>query len=198
MCKIFSPKDNKDTHAAKIAFLFGGGQLLYSTPKKCPQLRNLVLNTVEKFPLLVLQCAYAGVLHIKHKRHWKVNATIDLTCYIPVVGDYIPLFYYPEVCEERNQIEFRTLDYTHQLTNLRAVVCKSGIENVSNLHFQEISEEHPEILDKGIVFGALDKQCASLALQLFSEEVELKLIGKKAYHEALFVRLVRNWYNAFV
>ena len=47
VCKIFSPKDNKDTRAAKIAFLFGSGQLLYSTPKKVPQLRNLVLNTVE-------------------------------------------------------------------------------------------------------------------------------------------------------
>ena len=82
------------------------------------------------------------------------------------------------MCEERNKVEFTTLNYNHQLMNLQAVVCKSGIENVSNFHFQEIIEEHPEILDNGIIFGALHKQCASLPSQLFSE-VELKLIGKK-------------------
>ena len=48
--------------------------------------------------------------------------------------------------------------------------------------FQHISNEYPEILDKGIVFGSLDKQCASLAIQLFSQQVEDKLLENSAYH----------------
>ena len=53
-----------------------------------------------------------------------------------------------------------------------------------------------EILSKGIVYGSLDKQCASFAIQLFSPGVEQKLVQNKAYNEALFTKLVRNWYNA--
>ena len=194
--KLFSPKDNKDTRAAKIAFLFGSGQLLYNTPQKVPELKQLAHDIVEKFPLPVLQSVYTGVLHAKHKRIWKRNCTIDMTAYIPVLDEHFPLFYYPEMSKIRKQIEFRTLDYTHQLTNLRAIICKSGIDNVHTCEFQRISNDYPEILDKGIVFGSLDKQCASLAMQLFSQQVEDKLLENSAYHEAHFVKLVRNWYNA--
>ena len=194
--KLFSPKDNKDTRAAKIAFLFGSGQLLYNTPQKVPELKQLAHDIVEKFPLPVLQSVYTGVLHAKHKRIWKKNCTINMTAYIPVLDEHFPLFYYPEMSKIRKQIEFRTLDYTHQLTNLHAIICKSGIDNVHTCEFQRISKEYPEILDKGIVFGSLDKQCASLAIQLFLQEVEDKLLENSAYHEAHFVKLVRNWYNA--
>ena len=166
--KLFFPKDNKDTRAAKIAFLFGSGQLLYSTPQKVPELKQLAHDIVEKFPLPVLQSVYAGALHTKHKRIWKRNSTTDMTAYIPVLDEHFPLFYYPDMSKVWNQIEFRTLDYTHQLTNLRAIVCKSGIDNVRKSEFERISNDYPEILDKGIVFGSLDKQCASLAMQLFS------------------------------
>ena len=194
--KLFFPKDNKDTRAAKIAFLFGSGQLLYNTPQKVPELKQLAHDIVEKFPLPVLQSVYAGVLHAKHKRIWKRNCSINMTAYIPVLDEHFPLFYYPEMSKIRKQIEFRTLDYTHQLTNLRAIICKSGIDNVHTCEFQRISNKYPEILDKGIVFGSLDKQCASLAIQLFSQQVEDRLLENRAYHEAHFVKLVRNWYNA--
>ena len=190
--KLFSPKDNKDTRAAKIAFLFGSGQLLYNTPQKVPELKQLAHDIVEKFPLPVLQSVYAGVLHAKHKRIWKRNCTIKMTAYIPVLDEHFPLFYYPEMSKIRKQIEFRTLDYTHQPTNLHAIICKSGIDNVHTCEFQHISNKYPESLDKGIVFGSLDKQCASLAIQLFSQQVEDKLLENSAYHEAHFMKLVRN------
>ena len=139
--KLFSPKDNKDTRAAKIAFLFGSGQLLYNTPQKVPELKQLAHDIVEKFPLPVLQRVYAGLLHAKHKRIWKRNCTIKMTAYIPVLDEHFPLFYYPEMSKIWKQIEFRTLDYTHQLTNLRAIICKSGIDNVHTCEFQRISNE---------------------------------------------------------
>ena len=119
-----------------------------------------------------------------------------MEAYIPIVGDYVTLFYFPEFSEERQQIEIRTLDYTHQLTNLQGILCKRGLENVKRSEFERIANLYPHILSKGIVKGDLDKQCASLAIELFSEKVEKKLIFNRAVHEALFVRLVRNWYKA--
>ena len=64
------------------------------------------------------------------------------------------------------------------------------------MEFKRICDNYPEILSKGIVYGSLDKQCTSFAIQLFSPGVEQKLIQNKAYNEALFTKLVRNWYNA--
>ena len=194
--KIFASKDTKDTRAAKISFLFGSGQLIYNTPQQVPSLKIIAQNCVEKFPLLILQSAYAGVVHIKNKREWNRRKTIDMTAYISVVKDYVPLFYFPEFSQERQQMEIRTLDYTHQLTNLRGVVCRKGLQNVKQSEFVRISNLFPHILSKGIVQGELDAQCASLAIELFSEKVEKKLIENDTMSEALFVRLVRNWYKA--
>ena len=194
--KIFASKDTKDVRAAKIAFLFGSGKLLYNKPKVVPLLKNLAQNIVETFPLTVLQSIYASIIHMENKKSWDLRATITMTAYIPVLKDSIPLFYFPEKSTQRQQIEFRTLDYTHQLTNLRSIVCRKGIENVRRNEFVRICNEFPSILSKAIVEGECDKQCASMAIQLFSEDVERKLTENDAVHEALFVKLVRNWYKA--
>ena len=194
--KIFASKDTKDVKAAKIAFLFGSGQLIYKTEKKVPPLKNLAQNIVETFPLIILQSVYAGIVHVKNKRQWKTKLNLEMTAFIPVLNDYVPLFYHPEYAYTRNQFEIRTLDYTHQLTNLRSVLCKNGLQNVSDTEFKRICDKFSNVLSKGIVYGSLDKQCASFAAKLFSEAVEEKLIENKAYNEALFTRLVRNWYNA--
>ena len=119
-----------------------------------------------------------------------------MSAYIPILKDYVPLFYFPEFSQERQQMEIRTLDYTHQLTNLRGVLCRKGLQNVKHSEFVRISNLFPHILSKGIVQGELDAQCASLAIELFSEKVEKKLIENYAMSEALFVKLVRNWYKA--
>ena len=133
--KLFASKDTKDTRAAKISFLFGSGQLIYNTPQQVPTLKIIAQNCVEKFPLLILQSAYAGVVHIKNKREWNRRKTIDMTAYVPIVKDYVLLFYFPEFSQERQQTEIRTLDYTHQLTNLRGVVCRKGLQNVKCSEF---------------------------------------------------------------
>ena len=194
--KIFASKDTKDIRAPKSAFLFGSGKLLYNKPKVVPQLKNLAQNIVETFPLTVLQSIYASVIHVENTNNWNLRSTITMKAYIPIVKDSIPLFYFPEKSTERQQIEFHTLDYTHQLTNLRSIVCRKGIENVCRSEFVRICNEFPSILSKAIVEGECDKQCASMAIQLFSEDVERKLTENDAVHEALFVKLVRNWYKA--
>lgn len=194
--KIFTTKDTKDNRAAKIAFLFGSGKLMCKADHKVPSLKSIAVNCVEAFPLRVLQSVHASIMHINQKRLWHDEATITMSAYVPIVNDYVPLFYYPEFSRSRNQVEFRTMDYTHQLTNIRSIICRKGIDNVKSSEFHRICNEHPHVLSKGIVVGELDKQCASMAIQLFSQEVEDKLTENQAYSEALFVKLIRNWYKA--
>ena len=66
----FAAKHTKDIRAAKIAFLFGSGKLVYSTPKEVSSLKIIAQNRVEEFPLLVLQSAYAGLIHVKNRREF--------------------------------------------------------------------------------------------------------------------------------
>ena len=90
--RIFAAKDTKDIRAAKIAFLFGSGKLVYSTPKQVPSLKIIAQNRVEEFPLLVLQSAYAGLIHVKNRREFGRRKTINMEAYVPIVGDFVPLF----------------------------------------------------------------------------------------------------------
>ena len=194
--KMFSTKDNKDMKAAKISFLFRSGQLVYSTNKKVPMLKVIAQNVVETFPLLVLQSVYAGIVHVKNKWLWNQKLKLSMSAYVLILKDWVPLIYHPEFSHIRKQHEVRIMDYTQQLMNLQAVICKRGIQNVKDTEFKRICDNYPEILSKGIVYGSLDKQCASFTIQLFSPDVEQKLVQNKAYNEALFTKLVRNWYNA--
>ena len=159
-------------------------------------LKAIAQNVVETFPLKVLQSMYAGVVHVKNKQLWNQKLKLSMSAFVPILNNWVPLFYHPEFSYQRNQHEIRTMDYTHQLANLRAVICKRGIENVRDTEFKRICDSYPDVLSKGIVYGSLNKQCTSFAIKLFSEPVEEKLIENKAFSEALFTRLVRNWYNA--
>ena len=71
--KIFASKNTKDVTAAKIAFLFGSGQLIYKMEKKVPLVKNFAQNIVETFPLIILQSVHAGIVHVKTKGSGKQN-----------------------------------------------------------------------------------------------------------------------------
>ena len=119
-----------------------------------------------------------------------------MSCYVPILeGDYL-LFSFPEFSSKHNQLEPRTMDYTHMLTNIRSLICRKDFEGVSTEPFNKISMEHPSIISRGLVMGALDKQSAEYALTLFSEAVEKQLIADKALHEAHFVHLFCSCHRA--
>ena len=90
--KIFTTKDNKDMKAAKIAFLFRSGKVVYSTQKKVPMLKAIAQNVVESFPLKVLQSVYAGVVHVKNKRLWNQKLKLSMSAFVPILNDWVPLF----------------------------------------------------------------------------------------------------------
>ena len=104
--------------AAKKAFLFRSGKLVYSTQKKVPVLKAIAQNVVESFPLKVLQSTYAGVVHVKNKQLWNQKLKLSMSAFVPILNDWVPLFYHSEFSYQRNQHEIRTIDFTHQLTNL--------------------------------------------------------------------------------
>ena len=139
---------------------------------------------------------YAKTVLCKERSSWEKWKTILMKAYIPIVKDYVDLFYFPRYSEAHSQLEPRTTDYTHMLTNLRSLVCWKGLLNVKRSAFVHIAEEHPNVLSKAIVIANLDKQSAAIALKLFSEKVENLLEQNGDHHEALFVHLVCNWYLA--
>ena len=127
---------------------------------------------------------------------WQKRATVQMSSYVSILGADYPFFSFPEFSSERNQFEPHTMDYIHMLMNIHSFVCRKGFQGVSTEPFNKISMEHPSIINRGLVMGALDKQSAEYALTLFSENVEKQLIEDKAFNEAHFVNIFHNWHRA--
>ena len=83
-------------------------------------------SIVLDFDLLILQCVYVKCCHVKNLMLWQKRATVKMSSYVPILGADYPLFSFPEFSSERNQLEPRTMDYTHMLTNIRSLVCRKG------------------------------------------------------------------------
>ena len=154
--------------------------------KKVKSLKKMCESIVSDFDLLILQCIYAKCCHVKNLMLWQRRATVKMSSYVPILGADYPFFSFPEFSSEHNQLEPRTMDYTHMLMNIRSLVCRKGFEGVSTEPFNKISMEHPSIISRGLVMGVL------YALTLLSENVEKQLIKDKAFNEAHFVNIFHN------
>ena len=119
--------------------------------------------------------------------------------YIPHLHDgelIISYFSYPEFNLKRNQIEHRTLDYSHILTNMKTHILTKGYDFCKKEHFQELARLNPDLLSRPLVYDNIDQQNVYSAISMFSEEVE-KFLREKGHEEsASFVCLVREWYAA--
>ena len=82
------------------------------------------------FPVEHIQIPLASLLQIEERRKWCENATVPLTCRVP--GGHIKFFSYPELNTLRAQLEFRTFDFTHILTNLRTQILTRGLDYCKN------------------------------------------------------------------
>ena len=71
----------------------------------------------------------------------------------------------------RGQVEIRTFDFTHILTNLRAQILTRGLEYCKKEHFKHLSEHRPDILSLSLVFDRIDQQNAFTAMQMFYKKV---------------------------
>ena len=108
----------------------------------------------------------------------------------------IELFAYPDFNKSRNQVEARTLDYSHILTNIRSHICSKGYEYCLKEHFVGLCEEQPDILSKAVVVNHTDEQNVFTALRIFGNPVEEFMCNKGHNVTANFICIVRNWFIA--
>ena len=152
-----------------------------------------------EYKLLQLQISLADALHREKKEKWKASCPLRRWGYVPHVFDehlVFEYFSYPEYCEERKQVEFRTLDCTHMLTNMKTHILTRGYDFCPKEHFQELATLKPDLLSRPLVFDNIDQQNAFSAMQMFSEPVEDFIRTRGHTQTADFILLVRKWFAA--
>ena len=171
--------------------------------EKLPQLNPLSLLDLWKNKILQndyivqsLHISYARVLHMFQKGEYIQSSTIiNLKATIPrkmarLPNEQMELFCYPEYSSECYQLEPRTLDYSHILTNIHTHICSKGYDFCPREHFVELCEEQPDILSKAVVVDHTDAQNVFTAVCFFGEPVE-KFMTEKGHDEtATFIRIV--------
>ena len=103
---------------------------------------------------------------------------------------------YLERNTQTGDLEFRTFDFTHILTNLRTQILTQGFEYCKREHFEHLSVNRPDILSLALVFDKIDQQNAFTAMRMFNYDVENYMRTNGFEETAYFIKLVRNWHDA--
>ena len=155
------------------------------------------------YPQEHIQIPLATLRQIENRNAWIQNATVPLTSFVPAstTSDsqehrVIKFFSYPAYATTRDQIEFRTFDFTHILTNIRTQILTRGLEYCKKEHFEHLCTHKPGILSLALVFEKTDQQNAFTAMRMFNYDVE-RYMKEQGFNEtAEFIKLVRNWHDA--
>ena len=161
----------------------------------------LQLLVDKRYPLLPLQVSYANVTHVVKSMDWELKSKIKLSVTIPRKITGLPniqfrLFSYPEFSRRRNQLEPRTLDFSHVLTNMRMHICHHGYDFCKRQHFLEPCAERPDILSHSIVEDKADPQNVFTTIKFFSLPVQHYMVSKGYSKTAHFIEIIRNWFKA--
>ena len=142
--------------------------------RKIQSLANMAKNFIFKpdYPKAVLNAAVAKTYHIEKGKEWKDNTTIPLNYTYKDCSKVHEAYCYPERSEERNQWEPRLLDPTHLLTNMRVHVTTKEMHHSSTSAFLHVSKFDDNILSRPIVTDLQDKQSATIAMKVFSKDVQ--------------------------
>ena len=76
---------------------------------------------------------------------------------------------YPEYSQQHKQVEPRTCDYSHILTNMRGHTCKHGYDFCKREHYLDLCSERPDILSRSAVEDHIE--ILKMFLQLLSSLV---------------------------
>ena len=205
-CKFCKATVTKAVNANSIAQAFLGEGFIDIPTKKTkasksfPSLQKLAKQILlsEDYKLLQLQISLANALHRERREDWFEKSPIYMWGYIPHVWEehtMIKFFSYPEYSSERKQIEFRTLDYTHILTNMKTHILTKGYDFCKKEHFQELACLNPNLLSRPLVFDNINQQNAYSAKLMFSKKVEEFMRGRHL-ETAVFIKLIREWHSA--
>ena len=149
----------------------------------------------EMFPVEHLQIPLATEEQLKIAKNWHTEATVKSTATIPPQENStqrrtMDFFSYPAHNEERNELQFKTFDFTHILTNLRSQILTRGLDYCRKEHFQHLSEHRPDILSLALVVDKIDQQNAFTAMRMFNYNVEKYMRDNGFEETAEFVQLV--------
>ena len=153
------------------------------------------------YPVEHIQVPLASLTQIELRKEWYENATTPLFGIVPeknnsAATEHFQYFSYPEFNRERNQLEFKTFDFTHILTNIRTQILTRGLPYCRKEHFEKLCHDRPDILSISLVCEKIDQQNAFMAMRMFNYDVE-KYMRENSFHDtAKFVKLVREWHEA--
>ena len=105
------------------------------------------------------------------------------------------LFSYPEI-GENDELQFKTFDYTHILTNMRSHILNRGYDFCKREDFEWIVDNTTGILSRYLVEYNMDRQNAFSAMKLFGESVILTLESNGRLDSVEFLKLVKGWHMA--
>ena len=201
----------KSTHVNNIVKAFGGNSLVEEIQRRQRKTSNPeTLKSISKKILLGteydvkhLQIVVGTLLVRRHKADWFRRSTIEPSVYVPIAagpsrpdGEVIELFSYPEVTTDEALPIFRTFDYTHILTNMRAHILTRGYDFCRKEDFLWMVDNTTGILSRYMVEYKMDAQNAFSAMKMFGMDVSQCLEENGFTESAKFVNLVRQWHNA--
>lgn len=200
---IFKKNTDKATKVNLLSKYFGDKSKWTTCRKKKKTnvmytLKFLAMEQIKMptYPKSLLAVPAAKIRHEMEFHLWKLSHGTPLYAQIPNVAHF-EYFCYPEKSACRNDdIECRTFDATHILTNFRSHICRNGFQHVRAQAFKEVCERNNDILSRPVVFDCIDKQNCEIAMQVFSEEVEEDVLKHGDRKTAEFIGLIRNWFLA--
>ena len=200
----------KSENCNVIVAAFGGNNLVIPDLGHCKEriyqpdsLLTLATATIknESFPIEHIQVPLCTVIQRENHYKWIHKSTVPLFAPIPSESDSRLVtahehFCYPELSEDQQQLEPRTFDFTHILTNMRCQILTRGFDFCQKHHFKELCKDRPDILSIASVFDKIDVQNAFTAMRMFHYNVECWMKDKGYLETAKFIKLVRNWHDA--
>ena len=154
---LFFHSDSKSQKVNKICSKFGDQSMWQQQHrhqlKNAKSLKDIAFKMVSSalVPNVVIAVSVACIKHAMEIKQWENDATVPLTVHIKHHNKYFQIFSFPEYSEKRQQLEPRTLDPTHLLTNLHAHACKSGFTFFDKEAFICVCDKNDKLLSRTIV-----------------------------------------------
>ena len=129
---LFKTNVDKNTKVNKICAKLGDMSEVHqqqsTSYRNLKSLHNMALNIVSSgdVPKPVIAVSIARIKYTLDYPTWITKFTTPSEIFINHRNETFKCFSFPEYSEKRNQIEARTLDPTHLMTNLRAHACRKA------------------------------------------------------------------------
>ena len=195
------PKMKKLEKANLLAFILGQTKRYFRPRKQFKQIPRLTdickLEVARSVPDQIMRVGLALWKFKYDLPEWMDKSPLPISLEIPVEPYSFDIISYPDICEERSQVESKIIDPSHCLTNLRVHATQKGFFNCDPKAFIRVSESDNKVLSRALLMEPLlDKQSVSFAQKVFSSEVEQTMCNNGDMKEAELVKNIRNWYDA--